>query len=90
MDENNDGAVTLESQLDYRVQRQARELYGFDENHVQVLFSGDVVAVFNDILKTRAKALERGPLRRILDWPETVVRDAGRIEKQDFQRNRRH
>jgi len=90
MDENNDGAVTLDSQLDYRVQRQARELYGFDEDHVQVLFSGDVVAVFNDILKTRAEALARGPLRRLLDWPETVSRDAGRIEKQAPQHHRRH
>jgi len=90
MDENNDGAVTLESQLDYRVQRQARKLYGFDEDHVQVLFSEDLVAIFNDILRARAEALERGPLRRLLDWPETAARDADRIEKQDFQRNRRH
>ena len=59
MDENNDGAVTLESQLDYRVQRQAREIYGFDENHVKVLFSDDVIDIFNDILQKRADELPR-------------------------------
>lgn len=59
MDENNDGAVTLESQLDYRVQRQAREIYGFDENHVKVLFSDDVIDIFNGILRKRAEALPR-------------------------------
>lgn len=90
MDENNDGAVTLESQLDYRVQRQARELVGFDEDHVQVLFSGDVVAIFNDILRARAEALERGPLRRLLDWPEAAARDADRIDKWDSEHDRRH
>jgi pimeloyl-ACP methyl ester carboxylesterase len=59
MDENNDGAVTLESQLDYRVQRRARAIYGFDENHVKVLFSDDVIDIFNDILRQRAEALPR-------------------------------
>lgn len=57
MDKNNDGAVTLKSQLDYRVQRQARAIYGFDENHVKVLFSDDVIDIFNDILRERAEAL---------------------------------
>lgn len=59
MDKNNDGAVTLESQLDYRVQRQAREIYGFDENHVKVLFNDDVIDIFNDILRERAEELPR-------------------------------
>jgi pimeloyl-ACP methyl ester carboxylesterase len=59
MDENNDGAVTLESQLDYRAQRQAQAIYGFDENHVKVLFSEDVIDTFNDILRQRAEALPR-------------------------------
>ena len=59
MDKNNDGAVTLESQLDYRAQRQARAIYGFDENHVKVLFSDDVIDSFNDILRQRAEALPR-------------------------------
>lgn len=70
MDENNDGAVTLESQLDYRIQRQARELYGFDEDHVRVLFSEDVVAIFNGILKDRAEALpRRGILKKMFTAP---------------------
>ncbi len=67
MDENNDGAVTLESQLDYRVQRQARELYGFDEDHVKVLHSEDVVAIFNAILQARAEELPKHTLRKIFD-----------------------
>jgi pimeloyl-ACP methyl ester carboxylesterase len=64
MDENNDGAVTLESQLDYRVQRRTRGLYGFEEDHVRVLFSDDVLAVFNTILKSRADELPRNNLQR--------------------------
>lgn len=59
MDENNDGAVSLESQLDYRVQSQAKYLYGFDEDHVKVLFSDDVVDTFNSILRERAETLPR-------------------------------
>jgi pimeloyl-ACP methyl ester carboxylesterase len=61
MDENNDGAVTLESQLDYRIQHQAQDLFGFDEDHVKVLFSEDVITIFNDILRERAEALPRSP-----------------------------
>jgi hypothetical protein len=59
MDENNDGAVTLESQLDYRVQFHAQNLYGFNEDHVKVLFSDDVIDTFNGILRERAEALPR-------------------------------
>ena len=70
MDENNDGAVTLESQLDYRVQRQAQELYGFDEDHVKVLFSDDVIDAFNGILRERAEALPRhGFLKKMFSAP---------------------
>jgi hypothetical protein len=59
MDANNDGAVTLESQLDYRAQRQARAIYGFNENHVKVLFSDDVIDIFNDILRQRAEEMPK-------------------------------
>jgi hypothetical protein len=70
MDENNDGAVTLESQLDYRVQRHVQDLFGFDEDHVKVLFSEDVVGIFNTILRERAEAISTGPLRRLFRIPK--------------------
>jgi len=70
MDENNDGAVTLESQLDYRVQFHAQDLYGFDEDHVRVLFSDDVIDTFNRILRERAEALPRhGFLKKMFSAP---------------------
>jgi len=70
MDENNDGAVTLESQLDYRVQFHAQDLYGFDEDHVRVLFSDDVIDTFNGILQERAEALPRhGFLKKMFSAP---------------------
>ena len=71
MDENNDGAVTLESQLDYRVQCHAQDLYGFDEDHVKVLFSEEVIDTFNGILRERAEALPRawGFLKKMFSAP---------------------
>jgi len=94
MELNNDGAVTLESQLDYRVQRQAREIYGFDENHVKVLANDDVIDIFNDILRKRADELpQRNPLLRYFEGlgstppdadqrTSTVLRhDAGELER---------
>ena len=70
MDGNNDGAVTLESQLDYRVQFHAQNLYGFNEDHVKVLFSDDVIDTFNGILRERAEALPRhGFLKKMLSAP---------------------
>jgi len=78
MDENNDGAVTLESQLDYRAQRMAQELYGFDENHVEVLYSEDVVAVFNTILRERAEKISREPLRPLFDFKKSISQDDDR------------
>jgi hypothetical protein len=84
MDENNDGAVTLESQLDYRVQHKAQALYGFNEDHVNVLFSEDVVASFNATLKERADALSENPLRRLFHGVKTSPSSADqfKIERQ--------
>lgn len=85
MDENNDGAVTLESQLDYRAQRQAHELYGFAEDHVEVLFSDDVVAIFNGVLEDRAEELPNQPFQTILNDPDissaTFPKNAGKTPK---------
>ena len=90
MDENNDGAVTLESQLDYRVQRHARSLDGFDEDHVQVLYSEDVVAVFNAALKERADTILQGPLRHLFGFPEGGSQDADRSVAKDRWRKASH
>lgn len=67
MEANNDGAVTLESQLDYRVQHQVEGLYGFDENHVAVLFSDDRVERFNAVLHERAAVLPNRTWRSMMD-----------------------
>lgn len=44
---NNDGVVTLESQLDPRAQAQARTVRGFNESHAGILRSADVAALVN-------------------------------------------
>ncbi|MCB2170897.1 MAG: alpha/beta hydrolase [Deltaproteobacteria bacterium] len=90
MDENNDGAVTLESQLDYRVQRHAQALDGFDEDHVQVLYSGDLVAVFNAALKERTDRITQGPLRQLFGFPKGGSQDAGLLETRDRWRKASH
>jgi len=90
MDQNNDGAVTLESQLDYRVQRNAQELYGFDEDHVKVLYSEDVVGIFNTVLRERADAVSQGPLRRLLRFPKSVSKDAGQLADQEHWHKASH
>jgi pimeloyl-ACP methyl ester carboxylesterase len=70
MNENNDGAVTIESQLDYRVQRQAAKLYGLQQDHVGILFSEDVVRTLNRILIERYATLDRGfDWNRLFDSP---------------------
>jgi pimeloyl-ACP methyl ester carboxylesterase len=55
--DNNDGSVTLRSQLDLRAQKDAIARWGFDEGHVTILFSEEVLELYNDILeRTRDKA----------------------------------
>jgi pimeloyl-ACP methyl ester carboxylesterase len=90
MDENNDGAVTLESQLDYRVQRHAQALDGFDEDHVQVLYSEEMVAVFNAALKERADTISQGPLRQLFGFPDGGSQDAARSAAKDRWRKASH
>jgi pimeloyl-ACP methyl ester carboxylesterase len=92
MDENNDGAVTLESQLDYRVQRRARAIYGFDEDHVKVLFSDDVIDIFNDILYKRAEALPRpkSSLLRLFEGEESTPPAPDRLRSKAPWRNDQH
>ncbi len=50
---NNDGAVTLTSQLDLRPQSEAKMIYGFNENHMSILSSREVLAQYNAILAAR-------------------------------------
>jgi hypothetical protein len=90
MDENNDGAVTLASQLDYRVQRQIQGLYGFDEDHVRVLFSDDVVAVFKAILKNRADELPHKPFRWFIDRPGGAPAASHGISERTTRHRDRH
>lgn len=47
---NNDGTVTLASQLRSPAQAEARMIYGFDEDHVSILSSPRVLSQFNAIL----------------------------------------
>lgn len=47
---NNDKAVTLASQLDQRSQRDAKMIYGFNEDHVSILSSKLVISQYNAIL----------------------------------------
>ena len=49
--DNNAGAVTLRSQLDLRAQKDAIAKWGFDEGHVTILSSQDVLGIYNDILE---------------------------------------
>ena len=55
--DNNDGSVTLRSQLELRAQKDAIERWGFDEGHVSILSSEDLLEKYSDILeRTRDKA----------------------------------
>lgn len=55
---NNDGAVTLRSQLDYRAQDNATRLEGFDEGHVGILSSPEMIHALNTVLAARARELD--------------------------------
>jgi len=47
---NNDGVVTLASQLDPRVQTEAKMVCGFDEDHSSILTSQQVAALLSTVL----------------------------------------
>ncbi len=53
--DNNDGSVTLRSQLDLRAQKDAIIKWGFDQGHVSILSSPDVLETYNEILENTAK-----------------------------------
>jgi len=45
-----DGAVALKSQLDLRAQSEATRCYGFNEDHVSILFSKQVLGLYDKLL----------------------------------------
>lgn len=47
---DNDGSISLKSLLDFRAQSEAAKCFGFDENHVSILFSPDIMARCKAIL----------------------------------------
>ncbi len=47
---NHDGTVTLASQLRDPAQREAKRVFGFDEDHASILASAQVIAQFRSIL----------------------------------------
>jgi pimeloyl-ACP methyl ester carboxylesterase len=51
---NNDGSVTLASELDHRAQADAVQQWGFDEGHVDILSSPAVLKYYDNILEKTA------------------------------------
>ncbi len=47
---NTDGTITLESQLTQSAQKEAEKVYGYDENHVSILYNRDALVQYNEIL----------------------------------------
>jgi pimeloyl-ACP methyl ester carboxylesterase len=54
---NNDGVVSLDSELDPRAQIAARRIFGFEEDHVGILSSPEVSQVVNTILSGSSRFL---------------------------------
>ena len=79
---NNDKTVTLASQLDQRSQREAKMIYGFNEDHVSILSSKQVISQYNSILADiyqKSRASDTIPGNRLLvdfafDFPKNLPR----------------
>lgn len=79
---NNDKAVTLASQLDQRSQKDAKMIYGFNEDHVSILSSKQVISQYNTILADiyqKSKDLDTIQGNRLLvdfsfDFPKELPR----------------
>ncbi len=50
---DNDGVISLQSQLKAYAQRGAKKIFGFNETHVGILRSKEVILVINNILKNK-------------------------------------
>lgn len=77
---NNDKAVTMESMLDIRSQKEAKMVYGFNEDHESILASEQVLSQYAAILseshtKTKHSAETYGNRLRVLfsfDFPKDL------------------
>ena len=59
---NNDGTVEIASELDYRAQKEAERIYGYDEDHGSILTSPSVIDQFNRILASQERVWWEGML----------------------------
>lgn len=57
--QNNDNTVTLESMLDPRAQADALKVTGFNEDHIGILNSAEVMARYGDIVAATETGLEK-------------------------------
>lgn len=79
---NNDKVVTLASQLDQRSQRDAKMVFGFNEDHVSILSSDQVISHYNSILadiSQKTVATEKNSGHRLhvdfsFDFPDELPR----------------
>lgn len=69
---NNDGSVTLASQLRPAAQASARQVFGFDEGHVGVLRSPELLQRYNALLSALDRPTAAGSLRVQLKRSETA------------------
>ncbi|MBN2041621.1 MAG: hypothetical protein JW864_16415 [Spirochaetes bacterium] len=47
---NSDGTITMNSQLDFRAQNEAKRIYGFNDDHESILKKKDVFKALNELL----------------------------------------
>ena len=66
--DNNDGSVTLRSQLDFRAQKDALSKWGFDNGHVDILSSPQLITEINAIIDRtyRNQKDQKRPFMRLL------------------------
>lgn len=50
---DNDGVISLKSQLSLYAQKEAKKVYGFNETHVGILVSKEVTTILDDILNNK-------------------------------------
>jgi len=58
--DNNDGSVTLRAQLDLRAQKDALSKWGFDQGHVGILSSPEVLQTYEEILEITGSGNQPG------------------------------
>jgi pimeloyl-ACP methyl ester carboxylesterase len=76
---NNDGTVTLASELRKPAQAEARRVYGFDEDHVSILSSPQVMAQYRAILDAAGGAEGNAAGHVRVDFHYAGLDDAPRV-----------